>query len=385
MQKATLKKKATLISLAMLLLPAGAYAQSNVTLYGLIDAGIAYTPNQGGASAFQAVNGAAAGSRWGLTGTEDLGDQTHAVFKLENGFNVMTGALTPGGQMFGRIAYVGLGNSNWGTVTMGRQYDAVVDTVQSFTSALWSTRFGSTFLDLDNLSNSAHSDNSVKYTSAVMNGFQAVGVYAFGNQPGSLATNSNWSIGTHYTAGNFSAGVAYADIKNPYTSMYDTNGVYEGFARGLYANIQQAQTETNLVAGALVKFGNTSVNAAFSHVTLRDLNASVTFAPGGNFSVSNYQVGILQKLTPALSVGAGYIYSAGQVQSPNKRPNWQQVNLGLDYYLSKHTDIYMAEIAQRAGGDGLGPNGQPIAQIAGITPSSGKQQFLTSLGMRHTF
>lgn len=378
-------KKQILAGLSILALPLLACAQSSVTLYGLIDAGVIYTPNQGGASALQEVNGAAAGSRWGLTGSEDLGGGTHALFKLENGFNVANGVLAPGGQMFGRLAYVGLSSESLGSVTLGRQYDAVVDTTQRFTAALWSTRFGSTFLDLDNLSNTAHSDNSIKYTSPERDGFQAVGLYAFGNTPGSLARDANWSLGARYATNAFSAGVAYSHANMPYQSIYDTNGTYEGFARGLYANIQDAQSESNVVAGVLARLGHATFNAAFSHVVLHGLGASVTFAPGGDFSVSNYQVGVLYQITPTFSAGGAYVYSQGEVDPGAKRPNWQQVNLGADYFLSKRTDVYCAVIFQRAGGDGLGANGQAIAQIAGITPSSNRQQSLFDVGLRHKF
>lgn len=52
--------------------PGTACAQSSVSLYGLIDAGLTYTSNQGGSSNVQAASGAVNGSRWGLRGSEDL-------------------------------------------------------------------------------------------------------------------------------------------------------------------------------------------------------------------------------------------------------------------------------------------------------------------------
>ncbi|MCG5073243.1 porin [Paraburkholderia tagetis] len=373
------------IGAAILAAPALAAAQSSVALYGLIDAGVAWSNNQGGHSAVQAVNGAAAGSRWGLTGSEDIGGGSRIVFRLENGFNVMNGALGPGTEMFGRLAYVGVTHPQFGTLTLGRQYDAVVDSVQIYTAALWSTRFGSTFLDLDNLSNTAHSNNSIKYTSPKLWGLQAVGLYSFGNTPGAFGQNANWSVGANYNAASFSVGVAFSHANHPWQSIYDTTGTYEGFARGLYANLQNAQTERNLVVGALLKLGQATMNFAWSHVTLSGLDKSNTFAPGGDFTLDNYQAGLLYWITPSVSVGSAYIYSKGDVTPSGRHPDWQQVNVGADYVLSKRTDIYLALIAQKAGGDGLGANGKPIAQIAGITPSSTGKQFLTTIGLRHKF
>ena len=86
----------------------------------------ASTTNNVGGSAWQMASGFAQGSRWGLKGTEDPGGGYSALFQLENGFNVNNGTLAQGGRMFGRQAYVG-GSARFGTLTLGRQYDAVVD------------------------------------------------------------------------------------------------------------------------------------------------------------------------------------------------------------------------------------------------------------------
>src|SRR5580658_8842220 len=103
------------------------FAQSSVTLYGVIDEGINYTSNVGGNREFEMVSGYAQGSRWGLKGSEDLGGGLKAVFQLENGFNANSGTLAEGGRLFGRQAYVGLSDDKYGTITIGLQYDSVVD------------------------------------------------------------------------------------------------------------------------------------------------------------------------------------------------------------------------------------------------------------------
>ncbi|EGD02685.1 outer membrane protein, (porin), partial [Burkholderia sp. TJI49] len=93
---------------------ATAHAQSSVTLYGLIDAGITYTNNQGGHSAWQETSGSINGSRWGLRGTEDLGGGLKAIFTLENGFGINNGTLKQNGREFGRQAFVGLAHDSFG-------------------------------------------------------------------------------------------------------------------------------------------------------------------------------------------------------------------------------------------------------------------------------
>src|ERR1700712_516811 len=120
--------KKSLLALAALGTFAGAaQAQSSVTLYGIIDAGFVYNNNQAGQKLYSLNSGNLQGSRWGLRGTEDLGGGLKAIFVLENGFDVNTGKLGQSGLEFGRSAYVGLSSAQFGTVTLGRQYDSVVD------------------------------------------------------------------------------------------------------------------------------------------------------------------------------------------------------------------------------------------------------------------
>ncbi len=120
--------KKSLLALGVMGTFAGAaHAQNSVTLYGLIDAGITYTNNQSGSKNVQATSGQVNGSRWGLRGSEDLGGGLKAIFTLENGFNIDTGKFGQNGAEFGRQAFVGLSSNQYGAVTLGRQYDSVVD------------------------------------------------------------------------------------------------------------------------------------------------------------------------------------------------------------------------------------------------------------------
>lgn len=93
---------------ALSLFAASAMAQSTVTLYGIIDAGISYTNNVKGGSLWQESSGKLGGNRWGVKGNEDLGGGLSAVFTLESGFYSTNGTLGQGGREFGRQAFVGL-------------------------------------------------------------------------------------------------------------------------------------------------------------------------------------------------------------------------------------------------------------------------------------
>src|SRR5260370_24206060 len=110
-----------------------ANAQSSVTLDGVIDEGFEKISNVktgpgGGKTLYQLDSTSGAlGSRWGMRGSEDLGSGLKAIFLLENGFEINTGKLNQGGDEWGRQTYVGLSSTTYGSVTLGRQYDSVVD------------------------------------------------------------------------------------------------------------------------------------------------------------------------------------------------------------------------------------------------------------------
>ena len=145
-----------------------AHAQSSVTLYGLIDAGLVYTNNQGGHSNWQEVSSSTQNTVFGLKGSEDLGGGLHAVFKLEQGFLLNNGAQAFSGDGFGSQAWVGLQSDPYGTVTFGRQFDVMNDLVGPLTAEFntWGGNMAAHPFENDNLAaNSVVFNNTVKYTS----------------------------------------------------------------------------------------------------------------------------------------------------------------------------------------------------------------------------
>ena len=124
-------KKNAACGVLALLLASAAHAQSSVTLYGRIDAGLEYMngvpvgsgPNGAAtheSSRFRAESGDWGTSLWGLKGTEDLGGGYAAVFHLEGAFNTMNGAGSTDG-LFDRYATVGIASQRFGTFLLGRE------------------------------------------------------------------------------------------------------------------------------------------------------------------------------------------------------------------------------------------------------------------------
>nr|WP_260431278.1 porin [Burkholderia contaminans] len=211
---------------ASLLCSGSAFAQSSVTLYGLVDAGVTYTNNvvtpTGHGANVQFVSGSSQGSRWGLKGSEDLGGALKAVFVLENGFDIGNGKLGQGGLMFGRQAFVGV-SGNWGALTLGRQYDFIGDVLPAFAIGAmtpagllaWSLpAYAAGGYALDNRVWGDEVNNSVKYLSPKVGGFTFGAMYGFGNVAGSIGKNSSNNFVLGYDRGPFSAALAYMSIHN---------------------------------------------------------------------------------------------------------------------------------------------------------------------------
>jgi predicted porin len=188
-----------------------AHAQSTVTLYGIVDEGLNYTSNSKGHPLWNLSSGVMQGSRWGLRGTEDLGGGMKAIFVLESGFDMNNGTMGQGGLLFGRQAYVGLG-SRFGTVTLGRQYDSVVDYVGPLEAAgQWGGYIAAHPGDLDNLNNTYRTNNTVKFKSANYAGFKFGGTYSPGGVAGNMSANQIWSLGAGYNNGPLAIGAGRAD------------------------------------------------------------------------------------------------------------------------------------------------------------------------------
>jgi predicted porin len=86
-------KKTAAIVLAGAMVMQCVYAQSSVTIYGILDSGILYKTHAAvGGSSWSAGTGIESVDRWGLRGAADLGGGLSATFGLENGFRINSGS-----------------------------------------------------------------------------------------------------------------------------------------------------------------------------------------------------------------------------------------------------------------------------------------------------
>ncbi|BBO60294.1 porin [Mycoavidus sp. B2-EB] len=401
--------KKSLLALAALGAFAGAaHAQSSVTLYGVIDAGVDYVSSAQqnattGGKQIALTSGVMQGSRWGVRGTENLGGGLKAIFTLENGFNLANGKLAQGGSEFGRQAFVGL-SGDFGTVTVGRQYDSVVDFVSGFSAGNQWGSYAAHPGDFDNFNNSARINNSIKYTSPNNAGFTYSALYSLGGFAGEFQKNRVWSVGAGYANGPLAFGAAYLNAKNPNLSFYgntdadaNTPLARGGFGNSIIGNFSTASTLEVIGVGGSYTFGPATLGLTYSNVKFKDLNDDRSNGKGAGFSGSpkfnNGEVNLAYQLTPALKVGGAYSYTQGNsvinevTNETFSKAKYHQVNLGADYSLSKRTDVYVVGAYQKASGNKSDVTGQGgvNAQIANLEESRNDRQAAVRVGLRHKF
>jgi predicted porin len=382
-----MKKMKLLVPALTMTLAIPAFAQSSVTLYGVIDEGFDFTNNVRGNKMYELQDGFVQGSRWGLKGTEDLGGGLKAVFQLENGFNVNNGALRQGSRMFGRQAYVGLASDNLGSVTLGRQYDSLVDYLaQTTANGNWAGYLFSHPYDNDNTDNSFRVNNTVKYTSPNLAGFQFGGTYSFSNDT-NFANNRQYSVGGQYANGGLLVAAAYLQANNP--------GATAGGAISSVGDSNFAATRLRIFgAGVNYTFGPATLGFAYTNTfltqpTSTEYVGAITPAAGtlSNLRFQNFEVNGKYQISPALFVGAMYTYTRASFNATTGKltPTYHSVGLMADYNLSKRTDVYVQGGYQHVAGDTTG-TALDVAYVPGAADvSSNRNQLVARVAIRHKF
>lgn len=375
-----------------------AHAQSQVTIYGILDEGIMYQSNTGGATGGKKVfldsTGGINGSRWGLTGSEDLGAGLKAIFTLESGINLNSGAAAQGGTLFGRQIFVGMKSDKYGSLTFGRQYDMMFYFGQPLTSA--GSQAGSApFLhpgDLDNTGNTIRINNAVRYMSANYAGLTFGGEYSVGGVAGNTTANSGYSLGFSYVRGPVLFGAAFEYFKNP-TSATAGSGLFTDNANGattLSQSLNKGYASAAAYQTAIVGGGYTigPVTLTTSYSNTQYANLGTTFVDK-TARFDNIDFAAKYLYNPYLAFSVAYDYLKGhQVTMVNGNAvgnqHYNQVSLMADYLLSKRTDVYLEGAWQRASGTSS-TGAAAVADIANLGDSSNNHQFLLRAALRHRF
>jgi predicted porin len=389
-----------------------AFAQSSVTLYGILDDSLVYQSSQttlgstsGGRSNVKLASGIWAGSRFGLKGAEDLGGGNKAIFQLESGFNINNGAQQYTNAMFGRQAWVGVTNPGYGTLTVGRQHTSYYTLMSPYSPTNWLTGyFGAHPGDVDGLDTIYRANNSIVYTSPKLYGVTISGSYSLAGVPDSVYQGSTWSAAIQYQQGPLGGAVAFTRVNN----STNGGGVYGADSTTNTAGQSGVSAVTNGYQGAQAQ-NRFAVGLGYTFNSAWDVSATYTnvqYIPGINSKFTDEAVfntaGTVLHWKPAAAwdFGAGYSYTwTSKANGINDAATYHQFNLSQYYSLSKRTGLYALEAFQRANGRTLGtptftaagPVNRQIDATATIgdgfqtTPSSSRSMFAAGVGIIHRF
>jgi predicted porin len=363
----------------------GAYAQSSVTLYGVVDAGIEYQNKQaatgpgatGGHSVTRMTSGNLSGSRWGLRGVEDLGGGLKGVFVLESGFNLDDGKSGNDGRLFGRQAYVGL-SSQFGQLSLGRHQTPFYDFGLTFDPMAISNKYSITAQDA---AFSSRADNSVKYigtfggltASALYSAGANTGAGALGEVPGSAKLGREFGANLTYAAGPFAIGAAYDEVN------LASAGAVAGSVVNPDATLRRATAAGSYAFGPAKLFAGYRWAKGVDLGALPFLGQNVQALTGAKASSNLYWLGVGYQVTPALSLtGAAYYQDfRGQKGDP-----WSFV-ASADYAFSKRTDAYLSMgYVLNKNNSNLGLDG--FGKVS-TSNGEGDNQFGAVVGLRHKF
>lgn len=333
--------KKNLIAGAILgILSTAAFAQSNVTVYGVIDVGVQYDRHgvNDGKSNVSLNSGIANGSRIGFKGREDLGGGLSALFQIENGFQADTGKQSDPGALFNRQSLVGL-SGGFGTVTLGRQYTSthiIADSADPFGTGLSGTV--TSLVDYQTRVN-----NSVFYASPTINGVSGDLQYGFGEKAG------NASLGRYLGA---SAGYANKDLY-----------VRAGYAQATDEVVSSQKTK-QFILGATYDFGPAKLHGLYTQQKA-DKNGT---------KFDGYLIGTSVPFGAHKLLASVVFYKD---KSNVKKGNATQFALGYTYDLSKRTGLY-ASLAAIKNNDQ-----QKFVTTNAMNAGTGNQAL--TFGIRHFF
>lgn len=211
--------KKTLAALAVLGAFAGSAMAADVTLYGLVDYGFSYehvdgdTADKDAQDTFQMKSGQNSGSRFGLKGTEDLGNGLKVGFVLENGFTADDGKMDNSDRLFGRESNLFVTGA-FGTLSFGRVGQlassngsyGLLGRVSPFSSG-WGDSIGTKFVTANGWT---RFDNTVTYVTPAFAGAKVYAQYSFQNDSisqkdgveGQSSVNRYYGIGATYDIGD---------------------------------------------------------------------------------------------------------------------------------------------------------------------------------------
>ena len=386
--------KKTFVAAAVLGAFAGSAFAADVTLYGVVDQGLNYTridsdvAGKDATNTFEMKSGNQAGSRWGLKGTEELGDGYKVGFILESGFTSDDGAMVTSGTLFNREASLSL-YTPFGQISAGKIGSIVQGTSSwgklGYISAL-GTSYGNYVAQAGAFASTVGVlDNMVAYQTPSFAGFKVYAQYSFGKtasakykESGDLdsqsevenksSTDRYYVIGATYDNGPFAALLA-VDSTN-YKSWNPEK-----------AKATDTDDSLTVTLGGSYNFGVVKVSLGgqyFDEVKANTIGVFKGFAAKDASKVKGYTVlaGLSAPVAGGTAYfGAGYADAseADSVKTAEYDVSAYTVSAGYKYDLSKRTNVYGFVSYAKADYDVKGATETKPSAVAAM------------LGLRHNF
>lgn len=358
-------------------------SKTNIAFYGVLDAGLTFVNNEAGHRNGKLDTGVMESSHWGVKGVEDLGGGLHALFQLESSFNLDDGSLSSERILFDRVAMVGV-ETRYGQLTVGTQYDLINDYVTPFNISAGASGYAAHQGDFDRIAGNAI-QRSVKFASADVDGLTFGALYSFADKTAhpdeeTAGSGSAWNVGANYANGPFAIGASYMQLNKPRGA--EAIAPYQSL--GLSTFLGQATFEIDPETGERTPIENMAIDsqkifAIGSAYEIGDFTAMINFAGiefkgyGNTSTLRLMEVGGRYHISVALDGTLGY----QRMHFEGTKSN--QISLGLDYRLSKRSDMYVSGDYRRASHGVAGVIGESFAA------SSNSAQMLLRVGMRHMF
>ena len=328
--------------LAAALMSAGviAHAQSSVTLFGRLDAGVEYmsgipsATGTGSTSRVKLESGDWGTSLWGMKGVEDLGGGLSAVFHLEGSFSTASGALPGGGELFNRYALVGLSDASVGTLTLGRELTLDGEDLWAydpFAQSSWSSA------SLVRGRNWQASSNNINFDSQTFGGFAARVQYSLGNttnfNDGATGNGGQLNNEGRSDAVELKYNNSLLQLRAVYDEVRNVNGALGDTTNGVWGSSRE------YMAGGNVILGPFTLNAMYDALRSSGLSGVPTGIPT---TATQEYGGVTWHATPA----AQLIAAVYHVNANNGAGNATMYTIGGSYNLSKRTllDVQVATV-----------------------------------------
>ena len=373
--------KKSLLAMATLSVFSGATsAQSSITIYGVVDIGYFNEKSRGaGSNANSQVNASAIVysaqqiSRLGFKGTEDLGGGLVAFFTAETDLQPANSLLSTWQT---RQAFAGLGKSGIGQFAFGTQYTPIFNQLSATDVGNTNNMPGSAVFPVYSIYSSSLTSSNTYYSgnvgvgdvsdaftvrtqsalyvqSANFAGFKVAGLYTLRNDtikgssknaPVPITNNYNgWGLSADYTWQKLYIGIAYQALKSANLGYgCDVPGecastAFTPQAKGWAATSGGVNTQDNQYYGGLTyNFDNFKLYLQYINRKATNILDTQYYS-----SRSAQQIGVRSFLTTAIegwaNIGSGKYTNYAKISGAGTFTAWQ---LGLNYYLSKRTNLY---------------------------------------------